>query len=54
MSQTVAHLERAGFELRDVEAMREHYVTTVERWIDTLEQRWEDVPRDPECPACRW
>ena len=18
----------------------------------TLEQRWEDVPRDPECPVC--
>ena len=42
MSQTVAHLERAGFEVRDVEAMREHYVQTVQHWIDTLEQRWPD------------
>lgn len=42
MSQTLAHLERAGFEVCDVEAMREHYVTTVERWIDTLEQRWDE------------
>jgi cyclopropane-fatty-acyl-phospholipid synthase len=43
MSETLGHLERAGFEVRDVEAMREHYVTTVERWIDTLEERWEEM-----------
>jgi cyclopropane-fatty-acyl-phospholipid synthase len=42
MSQTIAHLERAGFELRDVEGMREHYVRTVQCWIDALEQRWTD------------
>jgi cyclopropane fatty-acyl-phospholipid synthase-like methyltransferase/DUF1365 family protein len=42
MSQTVAYLERAGFEVRDVEALREHYVTTVRRWIETLESRWDD------------
>ena len=42
MSQTVAHLERAGFEIRDVEAMREHYVRTVRHWIDTFEQRWTE------------
>ncbi|HZZ97331.1 MAG TPA: DUF1365 family protein [Jatrophihabitantaceae bacterium] len=42
MSQTLAHLERAGFEVRAVEAMREHYVVTVQHWIDTLEQRWPD------------
>jgi len=40
MSQTVRHLEDAGFEVRHVEALREHYVTTVQRWIDTLEARW--------------
>jgi cyclopropane fatty-acyl-phospholipid synthase-like methyltransferase/DUF1365 family protein len=40
VSQTVGHLERAGFEIRDVEAMREHYVQTVQRWIDTFETRY--------------
>jgi cyclopropane-fatty-acyl-phospholipid synthase len=40
MSQTLAHLEHAGFEVRHVQALREHYVTTVEQWIDTLESRW--------------
>ncbi len=40
MSRTLAHLEGAGFEVRDVEAMREHYVTTVGHWIETLESNW--------------
>jgi cyclopropane fatty-acyl-phospholipid synthase-like methyltransferase/DUF1365 family protein len=42
MSQTLAHLETAGFEVRGVEALREHYVPTVQRWIDTVEARWDD------------
>lgn len=39
MPQTVAFLEKAGFEILGVEAMREHYVRTVEHWIVTLERR---------------
>ncbi len=42
LSQTLGYLEGAGFEMRDVEAMREHYVTTVAHWIDTLESRWDE------------
>jgi cyclopropane-fatty-acyl-phospholipid synthase len=42
LSQTVAHLERAGFEIRDVQALREHYVTTVQHWIDTFEERYDE------------
>ena len=40
--QTTRHLVKGGFEVRDVEAMREHYVTTVGHWIDTLESRWSE------------
>ncbi len=40
MSQTIAFLEQSGFEIRDVEAMREHYVTTVEHWIATFEANY--------------
>ncbi|XAS77906.1 cyclopropane-fatty-acyl-phospholipid synthase family protein [Dermatophilaceae bacterium Sec6.4] len=32
VGQTVAFLERAGLEVRDVHAMREHYVWTVRAW----------------------
>ncbi len=40
---TVDLLESAGFEVRDVHAMREHYVRTVAAWYATFEQRWDDL-----------
>jgi cyclopropane-fatty-acyl-phospholipid synthase len=40
LSRTLGHLERAGLEVRDVEAMREDYVTTVRHWIDTFEAQY--------------
>jgi cyclopropane-fatty-acyl-phospholipid synthase len=43
LSRTLAHLEDAGFEIRDVHALREHYVRTVRAWAETLENSWEDV-----------
>jgi cyclopropane fatty-acyl-phospholipid synthase-like methyltransferase/DUF1365 family protein len=42
LSQTIGFLERAGFEIRDVEAMREHYVTTVRHWIDTFDANYDE------------
>lgn len=43
VGETVALLESAGLEVRDVHAMREHYVRTVAAWLETLERRWDDV-----------
>ncbi|WP_326951435.1 cyclopropane-fatty-acyl-phospholipid synthase family protein [Amycolatopsis sp. NBC_01307] len=43
VGRTVEHLETAGLEVRDVHAMREHYVWTVRAWADTLEENWADV-----------
>ncbi|QFU87972.1 cyclopropane-fatty-acyl-phospholipid synthase family protein [Amycolatopsis sp. YIM 10] len=43
LSRTLGHLEVSGFEIRDVHALREHYVETVRAWTDTLESRWHDV-----------
>jgi cyclopropane-fatty-acyl-phospholipid synthase len=34
VGETVAYLEDGGLEVRDVHAMREHYVRTVEAWIE--------------------
>ncbi|HEY1175599.1 MAG TPA: cyclopropane-fatty-acyl-phospholipid synthase family protein [Phytomonospora sp.] len=42
VGRTVDILESHGLEVRDVEAMREHYVRTVDVWIETLEARWAD------------
>ncbi|MFJ4818434.1 class I SAM-dependent methyltransferase [Streptomyces sp. NPDC088801] len=41
IGSTVAQLERAGFEVRDVEAMREHYALTLRQWVSRLEADWQ-------------
>jgi len=37
VGETVAHLEAGGLEVRDVHAMREHYVRTVDGWLEAFE-----------------
>lgn len=43
LGETIGFLERAGFEIRDVQALREHYVRTVQDWLDTFEGRFADA-----------
>jgi cyclopropane-fatty-acyl-phospholipid synthase len=43
VGQTVDLLESAGFEVRDVHALREHYVRTVAAWYETFEKRWDEA-----------
>ncbi|MGW3962405.1 class I SAM-dependent methyltransferase [Amycolatopsis sp. NPDC005003] len=43
VGRTIDHLETAGLEVRDVHALREHYVWTVRAWAATLEENWADV-----------
>jgi len=38
---TATNLERHGFEVHDVEGMREHYQLTLERWLDRLYENRE-------------
>jgi cyclopropane-fatty-acyl-phospholipid synthase len=42
---TVSRLEEAGFEVRDVEALREHYARTLRAWVTNLEAHWADAAR---------
>ncbi|MFG3659613.1 class I SAM-dependent methyltransferase [Streptomyces sp. NPDC047706] len=42
---TVTQLERAGFEVRDVESIREHYAHTLRRWVARLEADWDRAVR---------
>lgn len=37
-SQAIEAAEAAGFEVRDVENLREHYELTLRRWVDELER----------------
>jgi len=36
-------MERAGFEIRDVENLREHYAETLRCWVSNLQARWDDA-----------
>lgn len=45
LGSTVGQLERAGFEVRDVEAIREHYGLTLRRWVANLEADWPRAMR---------
>jgi cyclopropane-fatty-acyl-phospholipid synthase len=41
VAEAVAGMERAGFEVRDAESLREHYAVTLRRWLSNLEAGWE-------------
>jgi cyclopropane-fatty-acyl-phospholipid synthase len=43
VGETVALIEDAGLEVRDVHSLREHYVRTVQAWYDTFEANWDRV-----------
>jgi cyclopropane-fatty-acyl-phospholipid synthase len=38
-------LEQAGFEVRDVEGLREHYALTCRVWVHNLDNHWEEAVR---------
>lgn len=47
--------ERAGFETRDVEALREHYARTLRHWVTRLRSSWDRaVPMVGEETARTW
>jgi cyclopropane-fatty-acyl-phospholipid synthase len=50
---TVTQLERAGFEVRDVESIREHYALTLRRWVANLEAHWARAVRLTGPGRCR-
>ena len=39
--RTLKYLQDGAFEVRHVEAMREHYVRTAEHWLTTLEDNFD-------------
>jgi cyclopropane-fatty-acyl-phospholipid synthase len=43
VGETVAFLEAGGLEVRDVHALREHYVRTIEHWIARFEQHQDHL-----------
>ncbi|MFD9881453.1 class I SAM-dependent methyltransferase [Streptomyces alboflavus] len=45
LGTTVGLLERVGFEVRDVESIREHYALTLRHWVANLESHWPRAVR---------
>ncbi len=43
VGETILAMEAAGFEVRDVESLREHYSRTLRAWVANLERHWEDA-----------
>ncbi|HEX4980542.1 MAG TPA: cyclopropane-fatty-acyl-phospholipid synthase family protein [Ilumatobacteraceae bacterium] len=43
VGNTVLSMERAGFEVRDVESLREHYAATLREWVANLERNWDEA-----------
>lgn len=45
LSDTVTAMQGAGFEVRDIENLREHYAMTLRSWVANLERDWEAAVR---------
>ena len=43
LATAVEGLESAGFEVRDVESLREHYADTLRAWVANIEQTWDQA-----------
>lgn len=43
VGDVVLAMEGAGFEVRDVESLREHYTLTLRRWLANLDEQWDSA-----------
>jgi cyclopropane-fatty-acyl-phospholipid synthase len=43
VGRVVLAMQRAGFEVRDVESLREHYSRTLHHWVANLEEHWGEA-----------
>jgi len=45
VGRVVSIMQEAGFEVRHVESLREHYATTLRHWVTNLESNWDEAVR---------
>lgn len=45
VGSVVTRVQRAGFEARNAEGLREHYAQTLRHWVANLEAHWDDAVR---------
>jgi cyclopropane-fatty-acyl-phospholipid synthase len=53
INATLRYAEEAGFEVRDVESLREHYALTLRHWARRLELRRDEALRVVDEPTYR-
>jgi cyclopropane-fatty-acyl-phospholipid synthase len=41
LSVSIGAMQDSGFEIRDVESLREHYAQTLRQWVSNLELQWD-------------
>jgi cyclopropane-fatty-acyl-phospholipid synthase len=45
VGDVVSTMQAAGFEVRHLESLREHYALTLRRWVANLEAQWDEAVR---------
>lgn len=43
VGQVILDMEKTGFEVRDVESLREHYSKTLHAWVQNLQAGWAEA-----------
>jgi cyclopropane-fatty-acyl-phospholipid synthase len=43
VGSVVSAIQRAGFEARHMESLREHYALTLRAWVANLEEHWDEA-----------
>jgi cyclopropane-fatty-acyl-phospholipid synthase len=43
VGEVIRAMQDAGFEVRDVESLREHYAETLRHWVRNLERNWDEA-----------
>lgn len=46
VGSVISAIQRAGFEARHMESLREHYALTLRAWVRNLEAGWDDAVRE--------
>jgi cyclopropane-fatty-acyl-phospholipid synthase len=53
IGRVISITQDAGFEVRHVESLREHYALTLRRWVANLEEQWDDAVSEVGAPRAR-
>jgi cyclopropane-fatty-acyl-phospholipid synthase len=53
VGSVVTAMQTQGFEVRDVESLREHYALTLRQWVTNLEREWDRAIDIADAPRAR-